>query len=231
MECATPRSIPPMKLSRYVLRKGFLHSCIALAPLVVLLVLLAQHFADEASVYHFFHQFRHGHSFLTASVRLLTDWGNPFFYGVYGLLFWYGWKTNNTDLMRFVLAYVVVQILVSFGVVRILKITLGRPRPGEGELLHTFSFASRYNSLPSGHTCEIVGACLALVLYRQKLALSLVLGIVIALVAASRIYLGMHHPSDVAFGLLLGAFAGWVIYCFSETPDATHNPRQLPQSP
>ena len=219
-----------MKLSRSLLRAGVLHTILALAPLALLLLLLQHAFADETAVYLFFRQFRPDHSFLTACVRLLTDWGNPLFYGVYALLLWYGWKTDNTNLMRFVLFYVVVQILVSFGVVRILKITLGRPRPGEGEIFHAFSFASRYNSLPSGHTCEIAGACLALVLYWQRLALSLALGIVIALVAGSRIYLGMHHPSDVAFGLLLGAYAGWAIFCFSETTDATKHTRQLSQN-
>ena len=197
---------------------------------MLVLVLLAQGFADEDAVYVFFRQFRSTHAFLTFVARLLTDWGNPAFYVVYGLLLWHGWRTKNSNLIRFVLAYLIVQVLVSFGVVRILKISLGRPRPGEGDLLHFFSFAARYNSMPSGHTCEIVAACLALVLYWQRLALSLGLGIVIALVAGSRIYLGMHHPSDVAFGLLLGAFAGWAIYCFSETPDATQQARQLSQS-
>ncbi len=220
-----------MKITRSLLRKGVWHTCLALAPLVLLLVLLGQCFADENAVYVFFRQFQAAHGVLTFGVRLLTDWGNPVFYVVYGLLLWHGWRTNNTDLMRFVLAYLVIQVLVSFGVVRILKIALGRPRPGEGDLLQFFSFAARYNSMPSGHTCEIVGACLALALYWQRLALSLGLGIVIALVAGSRIYLGMHHPSDVAFGLLLGAFAGWAIYCFSETPDATQHARQLSQSP
>lgn len=33
-----------------------------------------------------------------------------------------------------------------------------------------------------------------------------------ALVAYSRIYLGVHYPADVAVGGLVGAFIGWLIY-------------------
>jgi undecaprenyl-diphosphatase len=47
--------------------------------------------------------------------------------------------------------------------------------------------------------------------YLKKYVFSIyVLCIYVFLVAYSRVYLGVHFPSDVFFGALLGAFIGWL---------------------
>ena len=58
-------------------------------------------------------------------------------------------------------------------------------------------------SFPSGHTLHAV--CFTVVAIAHVPELALLLGPFTALVAVSRVVLGLHYPSDVAAGALLGA--------------------------
>ena len=72
--------------------------------------------------------------------------------------------------------------------------------------------ASGY-SFPSGHTAGITGTMGCLARIAEKKWLRAVFIIVIALVGFSRLYLGVHYPSDVLFSLIVG-----VILIFAAHP-------------
>lgn len=90
------------------------------------------------------------------------------------------------------------------------KLLVGRPRP-PGEHLEAVGSAS----FPSGHATSAGALYLALlmVLLRARprpeaaLAVSSATALLVLGVALSRVYLGVHYPSDVIAGLLLGC--GW----------------------
>ncbi|MCI8270191.1 MAG: phosphatase PAP2 family protein [Lachnospiraceae bacterium] len=64
-------------------------------------------------------------------------------------------------------------------------------------------------SFPSGHSCASFAAVTAL---RRHLPRQAVAGLLIlaTLIAVSRLYVGVHYPSDVLGGIFIGAFAGWI---------------------
>lgn len=67
-------------------------------------------------------------------------------------------------------------------------------------------------SFPSGHTCASFAA--ALVYYRMLPKKWGIAAVVLAsLIAFSRMYLGVHYPSDILAGLAIGAFAAWAAVC------------------
>ena len=97
----------------------------------------------------------------------------------------------------------------------ILKSAFSRPRPE----LFTWGTHVRTTSFPSGHAMSAAAiygtiAFLAARLARQRrtrIAIHAGAAIVVCLVAASRVYLGVHYPTDVAAGLLVGL--AWSAFC------------------
>jgi undecaprenyl-diphosphatase len=82
----------------------------------------------------------------------------------------------------------------------------------------TLVTSSDLNSFPSGHTCAAFafGVALCAVL-PQKWAKAAAL-IAAALMGFSRLYVGVHFPSDVIVGALVGALCGlvgtWIVTRF-----------------
>jgi len=107
--------------------------------------------------------------------------------------------------------------LVSGVAAQILKEVADRPRPTVIVPDHRLLIEMlRYNSFPSGHTATsfaiavVAGAC-----YRRW---RIPLLLAAALVGVSRVYVGVHFPSDVLAGALLGVATG--IACLHDAPPA-----------
>jgi membrane-associated phospholipid phosphatase len=68
------------------------------------------------------------------------------------------------------------------------------------------------SSFPSGHSTSAMTA--AILLSETKVLPRPLIGIAVAAVAASRVHVKIHHPSDVVGGLTVGFFCGWAIRRF-----------------
>ncbi len=121
-------------------------------------------------------------------------------------------------------------------VVMFLTITaiVDRPRPDVERL----DPAPPTSSFPSGHTYAafVLWTGIAVLAHRQRWAphlrrLAMVLAIVLPLaVGASRIYRGMHHPTDVIASLILGLLWVGALVMITARPAATDvgtEPREL----
>ena len=68
------------------------------------------------------------------------------------------------------------------------------------------------NSFPSGHTCAAFAAgmiWLRTLPWRWGRIAAVVLA---ALMGLSRLYVGVHYPSDVLAGAVIGALCAWVVW-------------------
>ncbi|MFT4020462.1 MAG: phosphatase PAP2 family protein [Acinetobacter sp.] len=151
--------------------------------------LYLNHFSHSQRICHFF--------------KIISRLGDGAFWYVMLFLVW-GMQGLAYTLQ---VIYLVVAGSIGTGLYKLLKHKTVRPRPyqvhqviilGERPLDH-FSF-------PSGHTLHAVLATVTLG-YVQPFLLLLMLPFTL-LVALSRMILGLHYPTDVLVGALLGATVG-----------------------
>jgi undecaprenyl-diphosphatase len=112
-----------------------------------------------------------------------------------------GWAQSRRSSLR-VSAFVPVSLLLATALGFITKIMVERPRPqffsGPIPLPEDWSF-------PSAHTMQVTAFLLAVVfIAKDKLIFATAAGaaLIILLVGTSRLYLQVHFPTDVIFGMI-----------------------------
>ncbi len=104
-----------------------------------------------------------------------------------------------------ILTAITVSLLFTF----VFQYLAQRPRPDEVRLLIP---TPNFPAYPSGHAAVAFAVAMVLALaYRRKRGWLLALGGA-GLIALSRVYLGLHYPSDVIGGAILGAGLGAASY-------------------
>ena len=113
-------------------------------------------------------------------------------------------KSDYRLLGKMILASLLITTIVGEGV---MKHLIRRKRPfhedDEKELLITRPITY---SFPSGHTAS--SFAVAAVFIKTNNSASLIIIILASLIAFSRVYLGVHYPSDVLGGGIIGFFCG-----------------------
>lgn len=150
----------------------------------------------------------------------LSDWGLYLFYAVFAAVFLFGLIKRNTSFINIGLAYIKAQLIFSLLTVRLLKILIGRPRPGKGFDYHFLATSYSHNSFPSGHSADafVSGVILFYLLRQSKYSNYCFWPLIYAfMIAASRVFVSSHYPSDVAAGTAIGIMGAWVF--ISRLPD------------
>jgi undecaprenyl-diphosphatase len=130
--------------------------------------------------------------------------------GIAGLFLW---------LTRHKYSAALLMISTASGIVldNILKVGFSRPRP---RIFEWGTTVSSY-SFPSGHAMSatvvyVTVAYLAARLqktYAARIATLAIAGVIIAVICVSRLYLGVHYPSDVLAGVTMGL--AWASFCMA----------------
>lgn len=123
---------------------------------------------------------------------------------VLGLVLFFFKKTRKAGILLY------LSQLLNIIVVTILKDTIQRPRPflTLTDLHPLISLPTSY-SFPSGHASSaFAGALIIAYMFRKWLVPAYIVAIMIAV---SRVYLGVHYPSDIIVGAVIGTLSSIII--------------------
>jgi hypothetical protein len=145
---------------------------------------------------------------LTALFRAFSFLGDPTFF----LLFIpFGYWLWRTELFARVGLALLFSTLVNLTLKEIFQVS----RPGIPQLVESDGWA-----FPSGHAQIAATIWLLLALELSRRWLWSAAGVLIAGVAASRVYLGVHYPSDVAAGIVVGSLVAVAVWHLGRRPPA-----------
>lgn len=92
------------------------------------------------------------------------------------------------------------------------KSIINKPRPHESDPTVLALKNATNGSFPSGHTSEAFATATSLTMITHKWYVAVPAYTWAGLVGYSRLYLGVHYPSDVIAGALLGTGSAWLSY-------------------
>jgi undecaprenyl-diphosphatase len=146
-------------------------------------------------------------TFIRALAVVLAHSGDSWFWLVgLGLLWWLG--SGEWQQLALVM---IIGILITALVVMVIKFTVRRSRP-QGDWGKVYRMTDPH-SFPSGHAAR--STMLAMIgLGLGPLWLGLTLMIWAPLVGLARIILGVHYPSDILAGMVLGLIMGVLVVLF-----------------
>lgn len=137
------------------------------------------------------------------------------------LLFVLASKTQKEEVSRAWMAALafLAALAARYGVASALHHIFFRPRPFmTHQVNQLMTYAADKSSWPSGHAAFFFGLAIVVFLYEKKiypersrrvggwfLAMAL-------LISLARVYVGVHYPSDILAGALIGLFTGWVVW-------------------
>lgn len=111
--------------------------------------------------------------------------------------------------------YTAIALMLSSVTVGILKNTFRRKRPFETIIeLESLKIGVDQFSFPSGHTSAAFCIAVMSALVTTGNVVSLIYLALAFLVALSRVYLGVHYPSDVITGAFIGSFFAVMVNIF-----------------
>lgn len=119
----------------------------------------------------------------------------------------------GSEKIKFTGLGALVTLTISQSIVYILKKILSRERPYKIiEHLNTFGIDMKDYSFPSGHTTASFSIATTIALNIPRL--SVYVFIIAMIISISRIYLGVHYPTDVAAGIFLGLGTALMVHFY-----------------
>ena len=154
-------------------------------------------------------------------IRAIQSIANPFLDGLFQFITMFGeeailipliaviyWSFNK-KIAEYIAYASLTSVLVNGAIKDIFKAKRPIGEPGIRSL--RVETATGY-SFPSGHTQGTASFWSAIAIYLKNNYMYGISGLIIVLVAISRLYLGVHYPKDVLFGAIFGILTSFITY-------------------
>jgi undecaprenyl-diphosphatase len=121
------------------------------------------------------------------------------------------YSKDKAGKIRMALTAILAALLARFAVKSLILMFYSNPRPyALGAIKLVATPGEDFQSFPSGHALFFFSAATAIYCYDKKLGLAFFAAA--AIVGVARIFVGVHWPSDILAGAVLGTITGWLTY-------------------
>ena len=127
------------------------------------------------------------------------------------LLFFSGYA--KPEKLRIFWVTIISIIVARLGVTEFIRFFYRRPRPFLTYQVHQLLSENEW-SFPSGHSAFFFAMATAIYLYNKKWGIGFFLAAV--LMNISRIIAGVHYPSDILGGAIIGMAVAYIVFYFAE---------------
>lgn len=175
--------------------------------------------ALDIQIFHFFNNFARQSRIFDTLVVFLAEYFQYLLVVVFLLLLYFSGYARS-EKIRIFLVTIGSIIVARFGVAEIIRFLYHRPRPFlvlEAHKLISNSdwfYSDKEWSFPSGHSAFFFAMATAIYLYDKKWGVGFFIAAI--LMNISRIVAGVHYPSDILGGAVVGILVGHAIFYFAE---------------
>ena|SRR3989338_304947 len=110
---------------------------------------------------------------------------------------------------RVILSAFSAAVLARFGIVELIRLFWSRARPFIGNNVNLLIGHENTSSFPSGHAAFYFGLATVVYFYNKKAGIAFFAASF--LVSIARIFVGVHWPTDVLGGAIVGILSGWLV--------------------
>ncbi len=162
----------------------------------------------DYQLFELINQFAGKSHFLDQLVILFSKYG-PILFGLVFVWLWFSKKGDPYENKQIVLLAVTI-VFMTLGLAKLMELAYFRPRPFVSHSVNLLSDKSSGDpSFPSNHAAGAFAFAFTLFWRRRKAgAILLVFALFMAL---SRLFLGVHYPSDVTVGAILALLVACLV--------------------
>ncbi len=120
---------------------------------------------------------------------------------------------NKNKNFKMVIEAFLSAIFSRFVIVNIIRFIYSRPRPFVNHQVHLL-ITETGGSFPSGHAALFFALSFIVYFFNKKAGITFL--IISFLMGIARIFVGVHYPSDILGGILVGYFSAWLINKYSK---------------
>lgn len=170
----------------------------------------------DINLFYFFNNLAEKSQLFDAIIIFLAQYLQYFLIAFFLLLLFFSHYNKRQKIYMFLVA-VFSAIVARLGVTEIIRFFYHRPRPFIS--LHVSQlFAESGWSFPSGHSAFFFAMAFAIYFYNKKWGMAFLIASIIMNV--SRIIAGVHYPSDILGGAVVGYAVAYFIFYFLRKKEA-----------
>ncbi|TSC78363.1 MAG: Bacitracin transport permease, PAP2 [Parcubacteria group bacterium Gr01-1014_29] len=129
------------------------------------------------------------------------------------LLLLYVSAYSKQEKLALFLTATLSMVIARLGVTEIIRFFYHRPRPFLAYQLHQLISENKW-SFPSGHSAFFFAMATAIYLYNKKWGIGFFIAAMVMNI--SRIVAGVHYPSDILGGMIVGMVVAYVVFYIAE---------------